>query len=209
MMTPVNGLKRGTAAASTLGQKSPLRFVEAFIREPFTVGSFWPSSSTLARVVVDGCDFKPYQTAVELGPGTGVFTELLLNRINKRGRLLALEVSPTNIEVLRRRFPRCTTIHDSAENLPRHLAGAKANCIVSGLAWGNMRPALQDRIFDAMLESLAPDGQFVAFAYVLANWFPPSRRFRRRLLDNFHRMEATPVVWRNLPPALVYRCWRD
>ena len=190
------------------GQNSAFRFVEAFIREPLTVGAFWPSSAELARAVVNNCDFEPWSTVVELGPGTGAFTAPLLQRLDQRGRLLALEISGTNIDLLRRRFPRCRVIHDSAENLAGHLGGGKADCIISGLAWGNMMPAVQDRIFDAMLNSLAPDGQFVAFGYVHAAWFPTTLRFRRRLFRSFERVETTPVIWRNLPPAIVYRCWR-
>jgi phosphatidylethanolamine/phosphatidyl-N-methylethanolamine N-methyltransferase len=186
-----------------------LRFVEAFLREPLVVGSLWPSSSSLSRAVVDSCDFKPGATVVELGPGTGAFTELLLKRLAGRGRLLALEISDTNVGVLRRRFAPCEIIHDSAEYLTRYVERHSADCIISGLAWGTMAPAMQDRIFDAMLASLARDGQFVAFGYIHAKWFPTSRRFRRRLLENFQRVEATPIVWRNLPPAFVYRCWRD
>lgn len=185
-----------------------LRFVEAFIREPLVVGSLWPSSSSLSRAVVGSCDFKPGATVVELGPGTGAFTELLLKRLAGRGRLLALEISDTNVGVLRRRFAPCEIIHDSAEYLARYVERHGADCIISGLAWGTMAPAMQDRIFDAMLESLTRDGQFVAFGYIHAKWFPTSRRFRRRLLEHFPRVEATPIVWRNLPPAFVYRCWR-
>ncbi len=186
-----------------------LRFVEAFIREPLVVGSLWPSSSALSRAVVDSCEFKPGATVVELGPGTGAFTELLLKRLAGRGRLLAIEISDTNVRVLRQRFAPCEIIHDSAEYLPRYVDSQSAACIISGLAWSTMAPALQDRIFDAMLKSLAPTGQFVAFGYIHAKWFPTSRRFRRRLLENFQHVEATPVVWRNLPPAFVYRCWRS
>ena len=180
-----------------------LRFVEAFISEPLVVGSLWPSSSSLSRAVVDSCEFQPGATVVELGPGTGAFTELLLKRMGGRGRLVALEISDTNVAVLRRRFAPCEIIHDSAEYLTRYVGRHSADCIISGLAWGTMAPALQDRIFDAMLASLARDGQFVAFGYIHAKWFPTSRRFRRRLLENFPRVEATPLVWRNLPPACV------
>ena len=186
-----------------------LRFVEAFIREPFTVGSLWPSSSELSRAVVSSCEFAPGDTVVELGPGTGAFTELLVKRMAGQGRLLALEISATNIGVLRQRFPPCEIIQDSAEHLARYVEPRSARCVISGLAWGNMLPALQDRILDAMLNSLSAQGQFVAFGYIHAKWFPTSRRFRRRLLENFRRVESTPVVWRNLPPAFVYRCWRD
>jgi len=198
----------GVLRALQTGQRG-LRFVEAFIREPLVVGSLWPSSSSLSRAVVGSCDFKPGATVVELGPGTGAFTELLLKRMARCGRLLALEISDTNVGVLRRRFAPCEIIHDSAEHLSRYVEPHSANCIISGLAWSTMSPALQDRIFNAMLASLAPDGQFVAFGYIHAKWFPTSRRFRRRLLDHFRHVEATPIIWRNLPPAFVYRCWRS
>jgi len=186
-----------------------LRFVEAFLREPFKVGSLWPSSSALSQALVGGCEFQPGDTVVELGPGTGAFTQLLLQRLKKRGRMLALEISPINISVLQKRFAPCEIIQDSAENLSQYLPPHSAQCVVSGLAWGNMLPAMQDRILGAVLDSLAPDGQFVAFGYIHAKWFPTSLRFRRRLQESFHQVESTPIVWRNLPPAFVYRCWRD
>ena len=195
-------------ATARMNANSAWRFVEAFIREPLLVGACWPSSPELARSVVAACDFQPGDTVAELGPGTGSFTELLLERLHGRGRLLAVELSETNIAELRRRFPHCETIHDSAENLPMHLNGKRARCVVSGLAWGNMLPALQDRIFNAMLESLTPNGQFVAFAYVHARFFPTTLRFRKLMFRNFRRVELTPIIWRNLPPAYVYRCWR-
>jgi phosphatidylethanolamine/phosphatidyl-N-methylethanolamine N-methyltransferase len=201
---PIMGLVRAIEAGGR-----GLRFVEAFIREPFKVGSLWPSSSALSRALVGGCEFQPGDTVVELGPGTGAFTELLLERLQGRGRMVALEISPTNIRVLRKRFSPCEIIEDSAEHLARYVESRSARCVVGGLAWGNMLPPMQDRILDAVLAALAPGGQFVAFSYIHTKCFPTSRRFRRRLLEDFRRVELTPVVWRNLPPAFVYRCWRD
>src|SRR5258706_329352 len=134
MMTSGNEGKTGATRAAGFALSSPLRFVQAFIRDPFTVGSLWPSSSALSGAVVASCEFRPKDTVVELGPGTGAFTELLLERMRGRGRLLAMEISDTNITELRRRFPRCETIHDSAENLPRYLTDRRADCIISGLA---------------------------------------------------------------------------
>jgi phospholipid N-methyltransferase len=196
------------SAAASLPAKSPLSFVRAFLREPLTVGSFWPSSAALSRAVADSCDFGPGDTVVELGPGTGSFTELLLERLGERGQLLAFEISETNIRVLRERFPRCRAIHDSAENLPRHLGLQRARCVISGLAWGNMLPAAQDRIMNAIVSSLAPDGQFVAFAYIHARYYPTTLLFRKLMFREFTRVETAPIIWRNLPPAYVYRCWR-
>ena len=202
-MNPSNGAKSETLRGSRM------RFVEAFLREPLSVGSCWPSSSGLCHAVVDPCEFREGDTVVELGPGTGAFTERLLERMRGRGRLLAMEISETNIAELRRRLPHCQTIHDSAEHLPQYLGTRRAACIISGLAWGNMSAATQDRLLAAIQQSLAPGGHFVAFAYAHVAWFPTARRFRRRLLEEFARVEKTPIIWRNLPPAHVYHCWQS
>jgi len=114
-----------------------------------------------------------------------------------------------NVKLLRHRFPDAEIVHDSAEHLSTHVGRQKANCIVSCLAWGSMRPTTQNRIFKAILRSLAPGGQFVAFAYLHAAWLPTSLRFRKRLMRHFTQVKVTSVVWRNLPPAFVFQCWRD
>jgi phosphatidylethanolamine/phosphatidyl-N-methylethanolamine N-methyltransferase len=221
---PVKSLpKRGKlrpARASGSTTRGRLRFFSAFLREPFKVGAFWPSSHELAEKIVGGCDLRSRNTIVELGPGTGAFTSLILEQIRRQARFFALELSPINVRELQRRFPGLNVYADTAERLPEYLEqlpagtpgphdGAKADCIISGLAWGNMLPATQNRIFDAVYSSLAPGGLFTTFAYVHARWLPTSVRFRQRLFGHFSRIEVTPIVWRNLPPAFVYRCWRD
>jgi phospholipid N-methyltransferase len=213
---PVKALpKRGKlrpARAPGSNSRGRLRFFSAFLREPFKVGAFWPSSQELAEKIVGGCDLRTRNTVVELGPGTGAFTSLILDQLRRQSRFFALELSQTNVRELQRRFPRLEVYADSAERLPAYLdqtVPAQADCIISGLAWGNMLPATQNRIFDAVFASLAPGGLFTTFAYVHARWLPTSLRFRQRLFRHFSRIEVTPIVWRNLPPAFVYRCWRD
>ncbi len=187
-------------------------FFNAFLREPLKVGAFLPSSRELSERIVAGCDLPRRELVVELGPGTGAFTSLILERMNKRSHFFAIELSQTNARLLRRRFPRVQVFEDSAERLGSYLElrdGQRADCIISGLAWGNMMPATQNKIFDAVLDSLAPGGLFTTFAYIHARWLPTSLRFRKRLFQHFKRVETTPIVWKNLPPAFVYRCWKD
>ncbi len=183
------------------------KFVRAFVREPMKVGAIWPSSGQLSRAIAAACDYAPGDTVVELGPGTGNFTELLAKRLDQTGRLVALELSKPNVEVLTQRFPKGEIHFDSAEHLARYVKSGTARCIVSGLAWGNMLPALQDRIMNAILAALAPGGLFVGFAYSHARYYPTTLRFRKWMQTRFVRFETTPVIWRNVPPAYVYRCW--
>ncbi len=182
------------------------RFVQAFIREPLKVGAIWPSSEDLSRAIVDACGFTPTDTVVELGPGTGNFTDLLLKRLHPNGRLVALELSATNVTVLKQRFPQSEIHFDSAEHLAKYVPAGTAQCVVSGLAWGNMMPALQDRIMSAIVNSLAPGGEFVGFAYSHARYYPTTVRFRSLMQRQFAHFETTPTIWRNIPPAYVYRC---
>ena len=65
---------------------------------------------------------------------------------------------------------------------------------------------MQDRLLEAVFKSLLPGGQFIAFAYLHAAWFPTTRRFRGLLTRRFECMESTAIIWRNLPPAYVLRC---
>jgi len=196
------------AGAAVRRQDFALKFLAEFAREPLRVGAFWPSSEALSQVVVNCCDIRPGATVIELGPGTGAFTGLLLKRLRGRGRLLAVEINAAHAAILQSRFPHCEVIQDSAENLHRYLDGRRAQCVVSGLAWANMLPETQNRILEAVLESMTPTGQFVAFAYAHAAWLPTSLRFRGKLMEHFRCVETTPIVWRNLPPAFVFYCRR-
>lgn len=182
------------------------RFVEAFVREPLKVGAIWPSSGHLSQAIVSACHFDSNDTVVELGPGTGSFTQLLLQRLGAEGRLVALELSETNVKVLRRRFPRSEIIFDSAEYLRKYVPAQSARCVVSGLAWSNMSPSHQQRILDALYDALAPGGEFVGFAYSAFRYYPTTVCFRRLLRNRFATFETIPTIWRNLPPAYVYRC---
>ena len=192
------------------GRRVPhrLRLLGAFLRQPWTTGSVWPSSGVLSRAIVDNCAVQPEEFVIELGPGTGPFTELLIERVNGTGRVVAVEINPANAAALRQRFPGCEVVNDSAEHLTRFVPREAADCIISGLAWGNMRPRMQDRIFRAILKSLAPGGRFVGFAYAHARWLPTTQRFRKSLERFFDHVEVMPTVWRNLPPAYIYRCYK-
>ncbi len=188
-----------------------LEFFQAFIREPASVGALSPSSRALALAMIEGFDLRHAGTIVELGAGTGAFTGPILDRIGKHTKFFAMELDPIHARGLKRRFSGLTVYNDSAERMLDYLTlqeTHKADYIVSGLPWANIPPEVQERIMEVILASLAPDGIFTTFAYLHARWLPKARRFRRGLERRFERVETSPVIWRNLPPAFVYRCSR-
>lgn len=189
-----------------------IEFFQAFIREPASVGALSPSSRFLARAMIHGLSLETADTVVELGPGTGAFTGLIRERIGKRTTFIAVELNPLNARGLQRRFPNVTVYNDSAEKMSDYLAlhgKTRADYIVSGIPWANLTAIQQQKILDSVLGALAPGGVFTTFAYIHARWLPKARRFRDKLEELFARVETSPVVWGNLPPAFVYRCSRS
>ena len=188
-----------------------VHFLKAFLRKPMTMGALCPSSPALARAMLQDCDLENAGVVVELGPGTGPFTRLILDRIGPQTLFLALELDQTCVARLRGELEGVEVYHDSAEQLVEYLARHDrdhADYVISGLPWANMRPQVQDRILNAVIQCLTPRGVFTTFAYAHAYWLPTAGRFRRRLRQHFDSVKTSRLVWRNLPPAYVYRCRR-
>jgi phospholipid N-methyltransferase len=187
------------------------KFLAAFVRRPFDTGSITPSSVQLADVMVENMGLDVADTVVELGPGTGVFTRVIQARLKPGARFFCFEINRELARSLALRFPRVEVVNDTVENLGRHLKAAGcelADVAISGLPWAAFTPERQELLLDATVETLKASGRFATFAYSYAAWFPQARRFRRLLDSRFSRVETSPVVWRNMPPAFVYRCWR-
>ena len=204
----------GSRGASTFferldsGVSERLEFLGAFLRKPARTGSLAPSSVSLARAMIYGCDLKRAKTVVELGPGTGAFTRVILDRLGKNTRFIALELDERHVSRLQERFPRLRVYRDSAERIQKYLPQSekRADYIISGLPWANIAVKDQERILDALLMSLSPDGMFTTFAYWHARWFPRARQFRERLEHHFAEVKTSRVIWKNVPPAVIYRC---
>ncbi len=188
-----------------------LCFLRQFIRRPRRVGAIAPSSRWLARMMVESGNLKEAAAVAELGPGTGSFTRAILDRIGPSTTFFALELNPEFAARLRRRFPGVAVHTASAEKLPEYLTrhGESAvDCILSGLPWASLPMRVQEGVMTAVVEALRPGGTFATFAYLHARHLPNARRFRKRLESLFNKVELSPIVWRNLPPAFVYRCRR-
>lgn len=193
------------------GVKERLSFLGGFLRGPARVGALAPSSPALAEEMIRGFTLGTSETVVELGPGTGAFTGPILRAVGEKTTFFAIELDRIFAAQLRGRFPALLVYNDSAERLPEYLSlhgKRKADHIISGLPWASLPREVQDRIFEAVLASLDPGGVFVTFQYLHARWLPNALRLRKRLRKHFARVELGEIVWKNFPPAFVYRCTR-
>jgi phosphatidylethanolamine/phosphatidyl-N-methylethanolamine N-methyltransferase len=191
--------------------KTQIAFLREFLRNPGAVGAIAPSSPSLAREMVRQAGVLQARTIVEFGPGTGAFTREIVKQAVPEARFLAIERNPTLARILQQELPSVRVCHDSVENLGAilHREGiGQVDCILSGLPWAAFSEQLQDRLLEEACRNLAPRGRFVTFAYLQGLLLPAGRRFARKIRRKFAHTEKSPVVWRNLPPAFVYRCQR-
>ena len=139
---------------------------------------------------------------VELGPGTGAFTEVIQARLDGRGRHLAVELNPRLADVLAKRFPDVEVIVADAERLPELLAerGVFADLVVSGLPWA----AYRGRLTEAVAAAMHPAGVFTQFTYTWTRWAGPSKRQLAGFRRCFEEVVLTRTIWGNVPPALVH-----
>lgn len=179
------------------------------MKHPSAVGAIAPSSRHLAAQMLQRIDWSLCTAIAEIGPGTGPFTQAILDRCGNRTRFFAVEINPEFVIHLKQRFPMADIVQADASELKdlcmeRQIS--KLDALVSGLPWAVFPGELQRKLLDAILDALGPEGKFSTFAYLHGLPLQAGRRFRGLLIENFRSVETSPVLWRNLPPAIVYHC---
>ncbi len=181
-----------------------------FLRHPGTVGTVAPSSAWLAREMVGALEPGRPQIVVELGPGTGAFTEAILDRLRPGDRLLAVELEPAFVSQLRDRFPVAGLRLRVGDRAGRARACANFQAvdhIVSGLPFASLPAATSRQVLDAIQRVLRPGGTFTTFQDLHAYTLPRAAAFRRDVDARLGGPASRSTVFRNLPPAFVLR-WR-
>jgi phospholipid N-methyltransferase len=185
-----------------------IRFLKEYIASPKEVGGLAPSSHGLAELVTETANVREMKTVVEFGPGTGVFTEVIVRKLRPGAIFFAIEISEEFVRACQERCPNARIIHDSAANVREHMQkmGVESlDCIVSGLPFALFEPSLQEELLDAAHDALKPGGAFVTFTYITSPFLPKGRSFRKRLNKRFSKVNKTSIVWRNFLPAFAYK----
>jgi phospholipid N-methyltransferase len=204
-----NQSQRLSAPLSLNKRFTPSGFIRQVLQRPQTTGAIAPSSRAVADTITDLIDFDTASTIVELGPGTGVFTEHLVPRLANETTFFALEINPAFAKATRIRCPQARVYTDSATRLQHYLRANDvdhAQYIVCSLPWTIFDKHEQLELLKIVIDSLPPGGEFISIVYLGSQLRSRGRYFTRTLPQLFSTVERHGPVWCNLPPTQVYRC---
>ena len=175
-----------------------LRFLRALVAHPKNIGAIMPSSRALAKAIARQIDPARPGPVLELGPGTGVLTQAVLERGVAPGRLTLVEFDPDMAAFLTGHFAGVDVIEGDAFDLGRTL-GPKVrepfSAIISGIPLLNF-PMARRRIFmEGVCRLLAPGAPLIQFSYGTHAPVVPSPDYS---------VTRAAMVWANLPPARVW-----
>lgn len=181
-----------------------LPFLRAWVSNPGVVGAIAPSGEALAELMTS--EITPDTGPImELGPGTGVFTQALLARGVSPRDLTLVEYGSDFVRLLQERYPDARVLWMDAARLGHGalLEKGTIGAVVSGLPLLNMSPRKVIAILDGAFGTLRPGGAFYQFTY------GPRCPIPRPFLDRLG-LKASCVgrTLLNVPPAAVYRITR-
>lgn len=178
-------------------------FFRQWLRSPRSMGSVIPSSRVLGRAVSRAVVWRPGQTVVELGAGTGAISRALIESGLPPEALMMVELDRPLYEYLRERFPGVRVVNGDATRLAdlrRQHGIGDVGTVISGLPMVNMPLEFQRAIVEQSFAALAPGGRLLQYSY---SPIPPIRAKKLGV-----KAELIRYVIRNVPPATVWRFTR-
>lgn len=177
------------------------RFLMEWLRDPGGTAAIAPSGKALVSLITQHID-KWTGPVLELGPGTGVFTQGLVTRGVAERDLTLVELNQTFAAILRRRYPCATVLGLDAAELSSDQDGRtrEFGAAVCGLGLRSMNTRQIEAIMRAAFGRMKPEAALYLFTYGRRCSVPDDVLDRLGLVA-----ERVGTTLRNIPPASVYR----
>ena len=175
-------------------------FLRAWLASPLQTGAQLPSSRELSNAMAAPVDPTVEGAVVELGAGTGAVTQALIDRGVDPKRLVLIEANASFCDLLSERYAEAKVLQQDAYAAPRVLRRLDVGpvaAIVSSLPLLTQAPPRRLRLLLECLRLGAAGAPFVQFTYFYRSPIP---------VDGAPvATDVSPMVWRNLWPARVWR----
>lgn len=224
--TKLKRVEQGTYVPKTSWSQfsgNGLTFLKNFIQSPKTVGSIIPSFKGLAKEIVSEIPkftsvIGAKRVILEIGPGTGSFTEKIIKRMGPDDVLHLVEFDEKFCEILTQTYRDLILTGKLViynQDILRFSPELKYDFIVSGLPLNAFNPEMVSKIFEKIKELSEPGKtKFSYFEYLLvptivklfANTAKAAKLDRiQSIKDQFQRAHPfrNKNVYFNFPPATV------
>lgn len=180
---------------------------KAFFKEAIknfkTAGTITPSSRFLIKKMLHNIDFSTAKVIVEYGPGNGIITHHILNKMQDDAILICFEINTHFYKHLKEiNDDRLIVLKSSAENILTELKKLNidfADYFISSLPLTMIPKLISHDILVKSKQALKMDGQFIQYQYSL--------RFYRKFKQIFNKKNVSlNFELANIPPAFIYKC---
>ncbi len=177
-----------------------------FFKEVFknlkTLGTITPSSHFLVDKMLRDIDFSKAKIILEFGPGNGIITKKILQKLHKEAVLICFEVNDTLFKELNKiKHSQLKVLNASAENIKEELnkLGYTDCChVISSLPLSNISNKISNNILQRLYAILKNNGTYTQFQYTLS--------YYKKIKSVFHKSVSLDFEILNVPPAFIYRC---
>jgi phosphatidylethanolamine/phosphatidyl-N-methylethanolamine N-methyltransferase len=176
-----------------------VRFFRTWATSPIKMGAVSPTSRALASLMVKCAAPDPAGYTLEIGAGTGVITQAMLDAGLPPERIVSIEYDKDFCKLLRRRFPGVTIIHGDAFDLDGTLGDYRDvtfSGVLSGLPLLNVPRARRVPYLESLFARMVPGGRIAQLSY---SPVPPQDAVPGRF-----SVEGSKWVTFNLPPGRVW-----
>jgi phosphatidylethanolamine/phosphatidyl-N-methylethanolamine N-methyltransferase len=175
------------------------QFLKGWIRKPGEVGSVVPTGKVAARAMAALVPRTGGLPVLELGPGTGVITQALLECGIAASDIVGIEYSCDFHRYLIDRFPGVNFIHGDAFRAEELLSGQpwqRFRAVVGAIPLLNFPRKERAALIETYLELMEPGSPFIQITYGPR---PPTPARKGR-----YGVESTDWIMKNVPPARIF-----
>lgn len=186
-------------------------FIKAMLENPMGVGAIAPSSKALVQQMIEGISPNKDEIILELGVGTGAVTGAIAEILPDFESYLGVEIDPRLTSYVQEQFPNLNIVNIDAcgaFDLHKKLKMGSVRYILSGIPFVLLPKDVSKKIFDEIGTFMEGGCEFRTFQYVHGYYSLPAKRLRSYMSERFGTMHKSPVVMRNIPPAVVLT-WKN
>jgi phospholipid N-methyltransferase len=179
---------------------SKIDFLKTFIKDR-DVASITPTSLHCVKKVCTNIDFKKDFTLVEYGPGDGVFSNYILDRMTPGSKLILIELNTDFYNHLNETIadPRVMIYNTRAGDVETAIEPSyigNVDYVLSGIPFSFLEKSRKAIVLNATRNILKEGGLFLAYQ--------TSGHLKKPVMDVFGNLETEREIL-NIPPYLIYR----